>query len=83
MMRLLERAHLHVSAKQVARNASYTGGFPGMLASLAARALPLVAGAFPTIMTGLTTGLLSGGISKAISGKSFGDGLHLLKNPKC
>ena len=39
-----------------------------MLASLAAHALP-------TISTGLTTGLLSGGTSKAISG----DGLFLHK----
>ena len=74
-----KRAHLRLSAKQVARNASYTGGFLGMLASLAPRAIPLVARALPTIMTGLTTGLLSGGISKAISGKGLGDGLYLHK----
>ena len=54
-----------------------------MLASLAARALPLVARALPTIMTGLTTGLLSGGINKAIIGKGVGDGLHLHKHGKC
>ena len=78
-----KRAHLRLSAKQVARNASYTGGFLGVLASLAARALPLVVRALPTIMTGLTTGLLSGGISKAISGKGLGDGLCLHKNSKC
>ena len=72
--------HLHLTAKQVARNASYTGGF---LASIAARILPLIARALPTIMTGLTTGLLSGGISKAISGKGLGDGLYLHKNSKC
>ena len=40
-----------------------------MLASLAARALP-------TLLTGLTAGLLSGGISKAISG----NGLFLQKH---
>ena len=45
----------------MARNVSYTGGFIGMLASLAARALP-------TILSGLTTGLLSGGNNQAISG---------------
>ena len=39
-----------------------------MLASLAARAIPLTAPAIPTILSGLTTGLLSGGISTAISG---------------
>ena len=32
-------------------------GFLGMLASLAARALPLAARALPTILSGLTTGL--------------------------
>ena len=49
-----------MSARQVANNVSYTGGFLGMLASLATRALP-------TLLTGLAMGLLSGGISKAIS----------------
>ena len=53
----------------MARNVSYTGGFIGMLASLAARAIPLVARALPTILSGLTTGLLSEGINKAISEK--------------
>ena len=67
----------------MARNVSYTGGFIGMLASLAARAIPLVARALPTILSGLTTGLLSGGINKAISGKGVGDGLYLHKHDKC
>ena len=52
-----------------------------MLASLAARAIPLVARALPTILSGLTTALLSGGInniSKAISGRgAAGDGVYL------
>ena len=43
-----------MSARHVAKNVSYTGGFIGMLASLAARALS-------TILTGLTTDLLPGG----------------------
>ena len=59
-------------ARQVANNVSYTGGFLGMLASLAARTLH-------TLLTGLTTGLLSGGISKAISG----NGLFIQKHGKC
>ena len=54
-----------------------------MLASLAARDISLVARALPTILSGLTTGLLSGGINKAISGKRVGDGLYLHKNDKC
>ena len=37
-----------------------------MLASLAARVLPLAARALPTILSGFTTGLPSGGIKKAI-----------------
>ena len=37
-----------------------TGGFLGMLASLAARAIPLATRVLPTIMSGLATGLLSG-----------------------
>ena len=57
------------SVRQVAKNVSYTGGFLGMLVSLAARAIP-------TLLTGLTTGLLSDGISKAISG----NGLFLQKH---
>ena len=51
------RAQIRMSARQVTKNVSYTGGFLGMLASLPARALP-------TILTGLKTGLLSGGINK-------------------
>ena len=67
----------------MSRNESYTAGFIGMLASLTARAIPLVARALPTILSGLTTGILSGGINKAISGKGVGDGLYLHKHDKC
>ena len=69
--------HKSVCARQVAKNVSYTGIFLGVLASLAARALP-------TILSGLTSGLLSGGINKAISGSgAVGDGLYLHKHDKC
>ena len=78
-----KRIQIPLSAKQVARNVSYTGGFIGMLASLAARAIPLVARALPTILSGLTAGLPSGGINKAISGKGVGDVLYLHKHDKC
>ena len=37
-----------MSARQVAKNVSYTGGFLGLLASLTARAIPLAARALPT-----------------------------------
>ena len=69
------RVQNRMSARQVAKNASYTGGFLYMLASLAALAIPLAA--LPTILSGLTTGLLPGGINKAISGSGVvGDGLY-------
>ena len=68
------RARIRMSARHVAKNVTYTGGFLGMLAFLAARTLP-------TILTGLTTGLLAGGINKAISGS--GNGLYLQKHAKC
>ena len=53
-------------ARQVTNNVIYTGGFLGMLASYAARAIPLAVRALPTIFTGITTGLLSRGINIAI-----------------
>ena len=75
------RAQIGISARQVAKNVSYTGGFLGMLASLAARVKPLAARA---LFSGLATGLLSGGINKAISGSgAAGDGLYLYKHDKC
>ena len=52
------RVQIPLSARHVAKNVSYTGGFIGMLASLAARAVPLAARVLPTILSGLTTGLL-------------------------
>ena len=78
-----KRIQIRLSAKQVARNVSYTGGFIVVLAALAARAILLVAHALSTILSGLTTGLLSGGINKGISGKGVGDGLYLHKHDKC
>ena len=48
---------IRLSARQVAKNVSYTGGF---IMSLA-RALTFVARALPTVLSGFATGLLSGG----------------------
>ena len=62
----------------MAKNVSYTGGFFAALAPLIARALLLTARVLPTIMSGLATGLLSGGVHKAISGSGY---LH--KHGKC
>ena len=67
----------------MARNVSYTGVFIGMLASLAACAIHLVARALPTILLGLTSDILSDGINKAINGKGAGDGLYLHKHDTC
>ena len=53
-------------ARLVAKNISYTGGFIVMFAC----AISFVARALPTILLGITTGLLSGGINRAISGRS-------------
>ena len=46
-----------------------------MLASLAARAIPLAVRVLPAILSELTTGLLSGAAA--------GDGLYLHKHDKC
>ena len=50
-----------------------------MLPSLAVRAIPHAVRVLSTILSGLTTGLLSGGINKAIigSGTAAGDVLCL------
>ena len=54
------------------------------MAPLIARAIPLAARVLPTILSGLTTDLLSGGINKVISGSSAaGDGFYLHKHDKC
>ena len=45
------RAQIRISARQVAKNVSYTGVFLGMLASLAARAIPLAARAYHLVRT--------------------------------
>ena len=64
----------------VAKNA--LGRFLGMFESHAARAKLLAARVLPAILSELTTGLLSGGINRAISGAAVGDGLYLHKHDK-
>ena len=55
-----------------------------MLASPAAPAIPLPARVLPTVLSGLTTGLLSAGINKSICGNdAVGDGIYLHKHVKC
>ena len=60
----VEGRRVQVSARQVAKNLSYTGVLFAVLALLIARSLPLTARVLPTIMSGLATGLHSGGIHK-------------------
>ena len=57
-----------MSRKQAQKNLAYEGGFLSGLLSLATKALP-------TLLTGLTGGILSGVIEKAIKGS----GLYLGK----
>ena len=59
---------VRLGRKQVQVNIKHDGGFLGMLASLAARALPALLG-------GLATGLVSGAVEKAVAGS----GLYLKK----
>ena len=67
-----QKLSIHLSKKQVKANVQHSGGFLGMLAGLAAKALPVLLG-------GLTTGLIPGGIEKAIGG----NGLYLHKSGHC
>ena len=73
------KVSLVLSKKQVKANVQYTGGFLGMLAGLAMKALPFLAKALPTLAKGLATGLVSGAVEKAISG----NGLYLHKSGHC
>ena len=71
--------NIHLSKKQVKANIQHRGGFLGIPAGLAAKALPVLLG-------GLATGLVTGAVEKAIggrglylhpSGRQNGDGLCL------
>ena len=63
---------IHFSKRQVQANVQHHGGFLGMLAGLAARALP-------SLLGGLATGLVSGAVKHAVGG----DGLYLHKSGHC
>ena len=69
---------IRMSSKQLKHNLKTEGGFLGLLAGLAARALPAIAGiaknVIPTIATGALSGLASSGVSKLL-----GNGLYLKK----
>ena len=64
---------LHLGKRQVQANVQHQGGFLGMLAGLAAKALPSIFG-------GLATGLVSGAVKQAVGG---GNGLYLNKLGHC
>ena len=67
------RVQIRMSARHVAKNVSYTGGFFAPLAPLTARALPLAARVLLTLMPGLWWC----SVHKAISGNGVvGDGLY-------
>ena len=69
---------IRMNGKQLKHNLKTEGGFLGLLAGLAARALPAIAGiaknVIPTIATGALSGLASSGVSKLL-----GNGLYLKK----
>ena len=63
---------IHLSKRQVQANVEHQGGFLGMLAGLAAKALP-------TVLKGLASGLISSAVKKVVGG----DGLYLVKSGHC
>ena len=70
------RMTVHLSKRQVQENVEHQGGFLGMLAGLAAKALP-------HLLKGLAGGLASGLASSAIKKVVGGDGLYLHKSGHC
>ena len=74
---------IKMSKSQLAHNKKVEGGFLGMLVSLAARALPMLAKTvLPALGVGALTGLASSGVQKVMgsgTGPSMGQGLYLKK----
>ena len=66
------KVSIHLSKRQVQVNVKHQGGFLGMLAGLAAKALP-------TLLKGLAGGLVSGAVSRVVGG----NGLYLVKSGHC
>ena len=69
---------IKMSKKQLRHNLNVEGGFLGMLAGLAAKALPFLA---KNILPGLATGALSG-LANAGVKKALGNGMYLKKGGK-
>ena len=76
---------IKMSKSQLAHNKKVEGGFIGMLASLAARALPMLAKTvLPALGVGALTGLASSGVQKVMGSgtgtmRKSGQGLYLKK----
>ena len=70
-----KRVTFRMSKKQLKHNLKVEGGFLGLLAGLAARALPMIA---KTVLLALGVGALSGLASTGVS-KAMGSGLYLKK----
>ena len=70
-----KRVTFRMSKKQLKHNLKVEGGFLGLLAGLAARALPMIA---KTVLPALDVGALSGFASTGVS-KAMGSGLYLKK----
>ena len=66
---------IRMSSKQLKHNTEIEGGFLGLLAGLAARALPMIA---KTVLPALGVGALSGLASSGVQ-KAMGSGLYLKK----
>ena len=66
---------IRMSSRQLKHNAKVEGGFLGLLAGLAARALPMLA---KTVLPALGVGALSGLASTGVQ-KAMGSGLYLKK----
>ena len=64
---------IRMSSSQLKHNTKIEGGFLGLLAGLAARALPMVA---RTVLPALAVGALSGAASSGVQ-KAMGSGLYL------
>ena len=70
-----KRVTFRMSKKQLKHNLKVEGGFLGLLAGLAARALPMIA---KTVLPALGVGALSGLASTGVQ-KAMGSGLYLKK----
>ena len=70
---------LKLSKTQVKKNVQFKGGFLGMLAGLAARALPIVA---KTVLPALGIGALTGA-ANSLTQKAMGSGLYLKRGGCC